>query len=273
MNIIRAKRNMLDKILERLGITRQHLKRGPSKELIAAVCNYLANAGESATEADARRWIKNMAGQAPRVAAIVPAVEITDEEKSRFVERIQEIQNPLLISHLEGLGINETLAARYLKQIKICNRNNRDSFFALGFANENKGWTFYNPFVEGFVGKRYISFIRGTRPKPDNINIFKTDRDFMCAIAAWNDGRPLIGDSIILNCYSNLPKVTPYIAGYGYRAAFSWMDNDPLGMQATTSLNEFFKTQENLIHMPMNPLYAQHGGVIDWNKEKIGLTK
>lgn len=117
-----------------------------------------------------------------------------------------------------------------------------------------------------------ISFIRGTDAKPDEIHIFKNDRDFMAAMIRDNDGRPFKYDALILNDLANLPQATPYLYKYGYLFSFTWMDNCETGKAATQSIRNYLKTEDRPpVHVPMNHLYAPYLGVSAWHMKERGL--
>ncbi|ASZ13268.1 hypothetical protein KTO58_07980 [Chitinophaga pendula] len=271
MNIEQAKRVPLRVILNILGLKATQPKNAEESDVITYVCRYLENRGESSTEADAVRWITIMSRLAPEIRPVVEPIPVTLQEKSLFVDGIKPISNPILIHHLENQGIPLSVAKSYMKEIRICQRGTKETFFALGFRNEVGGWSYSNPFRKGFIGKRYITFIRGTQVKPDGIHIFKDDADFMAALIRLENGRMFKDDAIVLNCMANLPRPTPYIKGYGYRVAHTWMDNCETGKDATQSLNNFFKTEDRLLHMPMNRVYAPYLGVSAWHMKELGF--
>lgn len=272
MNIEQAKRVPLAVILNILGIKQKQPKNLVEGESIPYVRKYLAERGEGCSESDAVRWIKIMTGLAPKIEPIIEADVITPEEKACFVEGIELITNPVLIHHLEKQGIPLCVAENYMQEIRVCQRGTKQIFYALGFRNEVGGWAYNNPFRKGFIGKRYITFIRGTKVKPDGIHIFKDAADFMAALIRLENGRMFKDDAIVLNCIANLPRATPYIKGYGYRVAHTWMDNCATGKAATQSLDNFFKTEDRLIHMPMNEFYAPYLGVSAWHMTRLGLS-
>ncbi|MGN8037818.1 hypothetical protein ACTJJ0_22190 [Chitinophaga sp. 22321] len=271
MNIEQAKRVPLPVILHILGLTQTQLKNTDETDVITYVCRHLESTGENATEADAVRWIIHMTGQAPRIAPVVE-VEAPELNKRQYIDGIEPITNPLLINHIESKGIPLNIAQRYLKRVRVCSKDTHDFFYALGFRNESGGWAYYNPFENGFVGDMDISFIRGTDIKPEGIHIFKNDRDFMAAVIRMNNGQPLKYDALILNDIANLPQATPYIYQYGYRTAFTWMDNCQVGKAATQSLDDYFKTEDRLQHAPMNGLYRPYLGVSAWHMKELGLV-
>lgn len=109
MNIEQAKRVPLPVILHILGLTQTQQQNTNETDVITYVCRHLESTGESATEADAARWITNMTGQAPR---IVPVVEMETSElnKRLYIDGIEPITNPVLINHIESQGVPLSIA-------------------------------------------------------------------------------------------------------------------------------------------------------------------
>ena len=242
---------------------------GKGGDAVSFVCEYLKSINEGHTVPDALRWIENMAGITP----IIKPIQIHEEyaeEKTLILKSAGAIEHRLLINYLGKRGIPMSLACKYLKQVRVFNKGTKKSFFALGFTNEEKGYEIRNPFFKGCLGTKAISFIRGTVPKPEGIHIFEGFMDFL-SVLAEHDIKRLEDDAIVLNSLSMLRSATPYIKGYGYRVAYSWMDNDNAGQKATLSLDEFFKTEENLKHKAMNRLYSSAKDVNAWRMLKLGL--
>ncbi|MFN8290186.1 MAG: toprim domain-containing protein [Chitinophagaceae bacterium] len=235
------------------------------------VCNYLKSVNENHTTADALRWIKNMTGYAP-IIANVKSVDYSKEDSKLLLKDKKDIEHPALIQYLEKRGIPYEVGCQYLKEIKVGNSETKKTFFSLGIRNEDAGYELRNPFFKGGIGKKSITFIRGTKPKPDGINIFEGFMDCLSVIT-HQQGKRFEDDTIILNSLSNLKKATPYINNYGYKVAYTWMDNDEAGKKATESLAEFFKTQKLLQHTPMNEFYEPFKDVNAWHMNKLGLSE
>jgi len=231
---------------------------------------YLKFTREADTVSDALRWIKNM-GMGPYEFAPVYEEPVVEDEPSLVLKKAGLIQHIGLIHYLEKRGIPLKLAHQHLKQIHVRNKRTGKSFFALGIDNEEGGYELRNPFFKGSLGPKAITFIRGQQPKPEGLHLFEGVFDYLSAVAQTK-GSGFKGDTIILNSLSCLKQIVPYVQDYGYRIAYSWMDNDPAGKQATASLGEFFKTQADLTHKRMNRIYAPHKDVSAWHMHNLGLT-
>jgi len=243
---------------------------GQGGDNIAFVQAYLASTGENNTVSDALRWIKNMVGIVPSIQPIsVP--QYIKEDKRLTLKDVKPVQHIALIEYLKSRGISAEIGKQYLNEVSVFNSEKKKTYFALGFKNEEGGYELRNPYFKGCIRPKDITFIRGTISKPKGIHIFEGFMDYLSIICQRN-GKPLDNDAIVLNSISCLSSATAYIKGYGYTIAYTWLDNDTAGKKATASLSEFFKTEENLCHKPMNHLYTPHKDVNAWHMDKLGLV-
>lgn len=243
---------------------------GRGGDLVDLVCAYLKFTKEEYTVSDALRWIKNM-GLGPFEFAPIQAEHLEEEGAGLILKAKKPIQHLGLIQYLEKRGIPLKLAHQHLKEVRVRNPRTGKSFFALGIQNEEGGHELRNPFFKGSLGPKAISFIRGREPKPKTIHIFEGVFDYLSAVAQTKHNG-FKGDAIVLNSLSCLKQIAPYIQNYGYRVAYSWLDNDKAGECATTSLSEFCQTQDDLTHRPMNRIYAPHKDVNAWHMHQLGIT-
>ena len=127
-----------------------------------------------------------------------------------------------------------------------------------------------NPFFQGQIGLKGISFIRGTVPKPDVIHVYKNALDFLSVFAQLN-GKRTKGDSIILHSFSCMKKILPYIQNYEYRHCFTWFENNEAGMKANKTLSELLNTEASLKQVKMNKVYQPYQDVNTWHMQTMGL--
>ena len=245
---------------------------GQGGDLVDLVCDYLKYTREEHTVSDALRWIKNM-GATPYVfPAVQRDIEMDQEDDvSLILKSKKPIQHLGLVQYLNKRGIPVELAHRHLKEIHIRNKRTNKSFIALGLGNEEGGQELRNPFFKGCLGKKAISFIRGSDSKPEDLHLFEGVMDYLSAASQLKNHR-FKGDAIILNSLVCLPQITPYIQNYGYRTAYTWLDNDKAGRAATCAFTDFVKTQHELVHRPMNSIFRPHKDVNAWHMHRLGLV-
>lgn len=246
---------------------------GKGGDGINLIREHLEVSGVGSSISDALRWLENMTGQAPRIMPVTPQEEVAKQPSTLFIDGISTIKHELLVEYLEKRGIPLAIAQRYMKEVKIVNRETKKYFKALGMRNEDGGWEVRNEFFKGSIGKKNISVIRGSDPNSNEFHVFEGAFDFMSAIIQRENGQHFKGDAYISHSVAILTRATPYIKDYErYQVAYTWMDNDEAGKKATVSLDNFFQTQEQLLHKPQNALYAPYKDVNAWHMVKLGLT-
>lgn len=155
-----------------------------------------------------------------------------------------------------------------MKEAKVYNKNSKKYFFALAMKNEEEGFELRNQYFKGCLGPKDITFIRGTNPF--GIHLFEGSFDYETALTL-NKGNRFRHDTIVLHSVSNLNVAIPLIKGFGYKIVLTWMDNDKAGKNARYNLNEFCKIERDLLHKPMNKIYASHKDTNEWHMDKLGL--
>lgn len=233
--------------------------------------HYLKYCAEAHTMVDALRWLRNMSGDGFTVPALLDEIISNDNKRPTLVLTVQRpLQHIALVRYLEKRGILLNVANKYIKEVRIINKTTGKSFLALGFKNENDGFELRNPFFKGCIKSKTITFIRGRKPKPDGVHIFEAFMDYVSVITQLN-GKGLESDTIVLNSVSCLKNALPYLNNYGYKTAYTWMDNDAAGHKATDTLSAFFKTQDDVRHIKMNSIYAPHKDVNEWHMHTLNL--
>jgi hypothetical protein len=220
---------------------------------------------------DALQWLRNTVDD----SVIKPAQFIRNPENENnnsklVIKSVRNLKHKALEHYLNERGIPITIADRFLKEVRVHNTETDKNFFALGLQNEESGYELRNVFFKGCVGTKHITFIRGSEAKPQGIHVFEGFMDYL-SILAQQEGRPFKEDTIILNSLSCIKLALPYINNYGYTVAYTWMDNDSAGEKAKQTLDDFFKTQEGLIHKPMNRQYNHHKDVNAWHMHTLGF--
>lgn len=241
-------------------------KGGDGIHLVRA---YLFYQGMDHQVTDALRWLRNMTGFVPTIQPVSDPDELP-KDKNLIIRHTSKVSKDFLIQYGDNRGIPLSVLTKYFKQSTVTNKLSGLRFYALSMQNDMKGYELRNERFKGCIGRKYITFIRGTVPKPDGINIFEGVFDFVSVVTQQN-GRPLKNDTIILHSLSNLKKASAYIRNYGYRDCYTWMDNDEPGIEAAKAWEEFCKTEENLLHIPMNHLYKPYKDVNAAHVAKLEL--
>lgn len=256
-----AEKDALSLLVDKLRNTWTDSQTGQGGNGMALVAALLQSQSYSHTTADCLRWLTNTVGFAPVVCPehIMDTIPCHDHWtiKSRT-----SIENKTLQRYLLSRGIAVSLASQILQQARVRNSQTRKSFYALVSNNEDGGYSLYNPCLAGHILPLSIRFIRGREAKPAAIHVFKDVFDYLSALTLGK-GKLFKSDAIILNGYSCLRDAVAYIRHYGYTQAYTWLENTEHGMEITQLLADFFKTEPDLKHIPMNALYRAHQSVND----------
>ena len=230
---------------------------------------YLDSQDLSCDVSSALRWLSNMTGFVPSIQPVEDPDEKT-ADKTIILRRTDPIGKEYLLEYGRSRGIPDNVLKACFKQAALHNKNTGKIFHTLCMKNDWKGYELRNKAYKGCIGRKYITFIRGTDLSHEAINVFEGAFDFATVITQ-NEGKPLKHDSIILHSLSNLKKATAYIKNYEYRYCQTWMDNDEPGKQAVLAWEEFCKAEQNLIHVPMNEFYLPYKDVNAAHIQKFGL--
>ncbi|WP_202406108.1 toprim domain-containing protein [Hufsiella ginkgonis] len=246
-------------------------------DVVGFVCKYLEFCGEPHSVSDALRLLRKMWGSQAISLTLpqrkTPTEEAEEAEPALRLKKVEPLTKMGLGNYLEKRGIPLDVAKRHLFQIRVHNKKTDKCFRTLGFKNEDDGWELRNPFFKGVLGPKTITAIpREQNTKLEAIHIFEGFLDLLSAIAQMK-GKGFKHDVIVLNSIACIPKALPYIQGYGYKVIYTWMDNDDAGSKATEIFAEFAKTEEGLLHKPMNDLYKPHKDVNEWWMAKQGLKE
>jgi hypothetical protein len=239
---------------------------GIGGDTVNLVCQVLKAGREDCTVADALRWLRNMS-YVPMTFAIPQAIK--EEQPHWTLVRVGELEDFALTRYLAARGISLSIAKELVCEAYVRNPKNQ-KLYAIGFKNEEGGYELRNKYFKSCIAPKTITFIRGTNSKPGGIHLFEGFMDFL-SVVTINKGR-FKDDSIILNSLSCIGPATSYIKGYGYRFVYTWMDNDKAGNKATSLLSEFFKTEADLQHRPMNKIYKAHKDVNAWHMHNHNLV-
>lgn len=229
-------------------------------------CAYLESVGDNHSVKDALKYLKEFF---PILYKVVGSATEKFSETQYKLDLIdaKPLRHKLLVRYAEKRGIPESLAKKYLTEIRVHNHISKKNFFALGFANEENGFELRNNLFKGCLGTKAVSFVRGSDAIAKEVHIFEGFMDFLSALAKL-EKEMFEGDALILNSLSMLPQGLAYINNHGYKNMFSWMDNDPAGQKVTSLLEDFSKQQIKLIHIPMNEKYSNYDDVNDWHVNK-----
>jgi hypothetical protein len=229
---------------------------------------YLKAKGKDYTVIDALRWLENVTfDPAKFITAKIP-VQATC--RTWELIRSEPLEDINLIRFLNKRGIPLSVGQKHLEEVYVRHSVTKNKVYALGFKNDKKGYELRNAEFKSCLKPKYITFIRGTQHKPDDIHLFEGFMDYLSFLTN-QEGHMHTHDVIVLNSTANLIKAISYIRKYGYTTVCTWFDNDNGGNQATTDLAGFIETEAGLVHKPMNAKYSPHNDVNAWHMHELKL--
>lgn len=243
---------------------------GVGGDSVNFICSWLESKRQPHSISDALKWLKDSTVIIEDNFKQPPSIYAEGGKPKNIVKSVRTIKHMALVYYLESRGIPMTIADRILKEIRFQHIETGKNIFALGLQNEDNGYEVRNKFYKGCIGPKNITFIRGKEIKPEGIHLFEGFMDYL-SVLTQQEGRPFKDDTIILNSLSCLSYAYPYIKGYGYKVAYSWLDNDEPGKKALTTLDAFLKEEEALKHKPMNHIYKPYKDVNAWHMQSLGL--
>lgn len=241
---------------------------GKGGDNISLVRHHLNKTGESDTVPDALRWLDNMFPM--QMNFKITAEKSSEKNPALVLKSKKALEHPALKKYLSSRGIAIEYAQRHLIELKLFNKETGNCFSALGFRNQKGGYEVRNQLIKSCLRTKTFSFIRGSNPDVKFIHFYEGFMDYLSVLMQLGTER-LTCDTIVLNSTNCLEKALAYVNHYGYKKLYSWMDNDPTGDQANQALKEFCKTQEGLLFVPQNSVYAPHKDVNEWHMHKLNL--
>ncbi len=238
-------------------------------DAIALVTTYLDSQGEDHTAVDALRWLRNMFSSPP----IILNVDKKEPKKPSplSITSRHAIEKGPLVKYLASRNIPLDVGQKYLEEAHVFNKNTGKTIRVLSMRNEAEGYELRNAFFKGCIGKKAITFIRGSAVPATEIHLFEGVMDFLSAVMKMPDYQ-FAGDVIILNSVYCLQQAYAYIKNYHYQNVITWFDNDTAGESATKAVKDFVDIL-GYGFLSKSELFAPHKDVNDWVKfQQKGLN-
>jgi len=156
------------------------------------------------------------------------------DKKEFIINKIQDLQNKILVKYLHKRKINIDIASKYLKEIYY--KNNSKNYFALAFENDSKNYEVRNSYFKGCVGSKNITTIKGIGNK--ELSIFEGFIDFLSALTYYKINE-FKSDIIILNSIANKSKIVTILSSNEYKKIYLFLDNDKAGIDTKRELYNF----------------------------------
>lgn len=147
------------------------------------------------------------------------------KETAVKLTEVKPITSRGLWKYLHERCIPSVLAKKYLVEVHY-RRGNKGSF-ALGFANDKKGYAIRNPYWKSCIGTNYITTIPVANSS--TVNLFEGFMDFLSSCLYFGLTEPR-NTTIVLNSTANLHHILEGLKSY--KQANVYFDNDEAGRKA-----------------------------------------
>lgn len=144
--------------------------------------------------------------------------------------RTKSIENKYLINYLIERNINLKFAKEFCCEVYY-SFDSKNTFYAIGFKNDLKGFELRNKFFKGCVGKKHITTIKCNY---NAVSVFESWSDFLSYLTLKN--KIPKEDFLILNSTALIKNAIESLASYSIIKTF--LDNDNSGIAATKLIQE-----------------------------------
>lgn len=150
---------------------------------------------------------------------------VIKNEKPYSVERIQPIQNRILIDYLNSRKLNVEICKRYLDEVyyKIHDKK----YFGVGFKNDKNNFEIRNKYAKLCLGTKWFTWISKSN---NSLVVLESWSDFISLLTLYPKCEKS-RDFLILNSLSMLSKVDDVLGSY--RELLFALDNDAAGSNST----------------------------------------
>jgi len=158
-----------------------------------------------------------------------------EDPKGYSIDKIQPLNNPVLINYFLERKISNSIAKKYC--LEIYYTLNQKHYFAIAFKNISGGYEIRNKYFKGCLGKKGITHLKKGY---NTVSVFESFSDFLsyCTI---KENEELEEDFIISNSTALIEKVKLRLIGYSRVKLF--FDNDNSGKKAAKSIMDSFKSK------------------------------
>jgi hypothetical protein len=189
---------------------------------------------------------------------------VSDAENEAFTlsETKREFAPSMFLYVQDERKINLSAIRDFAVQVHFSNRDGK-AFFGVGMKNLSDGYEVRNAYFKGSIGKKDLTFVKGTGS--NSIAIFEGMFDFFAAVTHF--GKTFLeNDILILNSVAFQDKAVTFIKDRPeYQKLSLFLDNDNAGKQAAETFQIEFSDR---IVEPSYALYLPHKDFNDFLKAR-----
>ena len=157
------------------------------------------------------------------------------------VQKIQPLENTVLIAYLKSRRISAPTARPYVKEIYYTRKGKQ--YFALAFENEKGGYELRNRYYKGTYGSKSISLVKRRRGEGSKaVTVFEGFMDFLSALEYY--GKPIATDVIVMNSAMMKQRTAEAIRELGAEKVYLYTQRDEQGIAARDYIMKHLNTLE-----------------------------
>ena len=179
-------------------------------------------------------------------------------EPSISIEKVQPIENFVLLTYLKERGINVEIARKHCSEVHYSVAGKH--YFAVGFRNDAGGWELRNAWFKGCIMTKNITTID---KDCDRAMLFEGFMDFLSYLSLKNMMSPTI-DVVVLNSVANLRKAIPFLKSH--RTIYTFFDNDEAGSKAAAEIIRLFPDADVVAQ---SRFYHEHKDLNDYLQARL----
>jgi len=197
----------------------------------------------------ALNWLKSFENAA---APRMPVLNSKDTNYQIVIEKVQALSDGKLKSYLSHhRKVDPVLAEPYVQEVHYRN-GNKGPFYAVGFANDSKGYELRTYGFKGSTSKD-LSLIKTPGGNASKVHIFEGFMDFL-SLMTLTGRQKLITDVLVLNGTAMQERALETLKNRSYGMIYTWLDNGKGGNALTQAFSKHFPQQV----IPMNGIYENH---------------
>lgn len=207
------------------------------------------------TVSDALSWLE------PYERAATPHMPVMESKETNYqiaIEKVQSLTDSKLKAYLSNQRkIDTMLAEPYLQQVHYRN-GDRGPFYAVGFANDSRGYELRTYGFKGSTSKD-VTLIKTPGGNASKVHVFEGFMDFL-SLMTLTGRQKLVTDVLVLNGTAMQERAVETLKNRSYGMIYTWLDNGKGGNTLTQHLSKSFPQQV----IPMNGIYASHDDLNDY---------
>ena len=151
--------------------------------------NIIALASELYCSVNVPYLLKLIAEQTPHIRPVSFSFREQSSAGPNFQHmEVKELDSPVLLSYLQGRGINLELAKKECCEVHF--ENNGKRYFAIGFRNMNGGYEIRNRYFKGCIAPKDITHIRHEGRRNDACFVFEGFMDYLSFLTIRSEKCP-----------------------------------------------------------------------------------